>query len=501
MQAIIDQKDLKEIQSSTIIRSAIARNSFEFFLEIYFSHYLTAPFWKFHHEIFRELEDPLQKLITIMAFRGSGKSSIVSTAFAIWAILGKMDTKYVVIVAQTQQQAKQYMKNLKEELETNMFLRKDLGPFEEDGSEWNNSSLILKNFWARITVVSVDQSIRWIRHKNHRPELILADDIENLQSMKTRDGRNNLYEWFTKELVPIGDIKKTRIIILGNMLHWDSLLMRMKNEIENGKRSGKFLRYPLLNEEWICIWPERYSEKDIIDLRLSIGSEIAWRTEYLLEEAGFEGQVIKPEWISWFDEFPVATWPRTVTTYNGKGGVFIHDSDEPFMTKIVTWVDLAISESSSADFTAFVTGAVFGKHENKSIFIVDAFAKRMDFPTTMGTLRTYDATKRQLYPVIHKIYVEKIGYQAALEQSLKGEAHMKIEGWRPTMSKIERLTLVSQLIKDGRIKFAKSDACKVLVEQILGFWKEPHDDLVDAFTMLVLATMEEKDISVFLGVF
>ncbi len=37
-----------------------------------------------------------------------------------------METKYVVIVAQTQQQAKQYMKNLKEELESNGFLRKDL---------------------------------------------------------------------------------------------------------------------------------------------------------------------------------------------------------------------------------------------------------------------------------------------------------------------------------------------------------------------------------------
>lgn len=85
-------------------------------------------------------------------------------------------------------------------------------------------------------MLSSDQSIRGIRHGSHRPELIIADDLENLQSVKTRESRDKLYEWFTKELIPLGDLKKTRIVILGNMLHRDSLLMRMRDEIDTGKR-------------------------------------------------------------------------------------------------------------------------------------------------------------------------------------------------------------------------------------------------------------------------
>ena len=58
--------------------------------------------------------------------------------------------------------------------------------------------------------------------------------------MKSREGRDNLQEWFTKELIPIGDPKKTKIVLLGNMLHRDSLLMRMKEGIEKKSPTSFF---------------------------------------------------------------------------------------------------------------------------------------------------------------------------------------------------------------------------------------------------------------------
>lgn len=115
--------DAQRIQKSHLVRRAIAEKSFEFFFELYFEHYMTAPFGKFHKEIFHYLEDECENFITIMAFRGSGKSSIISTAFPIWSILGTMKNKFIVIVAQTQAQAKLYMRNLKEELESNTLLK------------------------------------------------------------------------------------------------------------------------------------------------------------------------------------------------------------------------------------------------------------------------------------------------------------------------------------------------------------------------------------------
>lgn len=63
---------------------------------------------------------------------------------------------------------------------------------------------------------------------------------------------------------------------------------------------------------------------------------------------------------------------------------------------------------------------------------------------------------------------------------------------KPTGSKTERLALITDLIKKGIIVFIKSPAVERLVEQILGFQQEKHDDLVDAFTMMVLKMMTDS---------
>ena len=63
---------------------------------------------------------------------------------------------------------------------------------------------------------------------------------------------------------------------------------------------------------------------------------------------------------------------------------------------------------------------------------------------------------------------------------------------KPTGSKTERLALITDLIKNGVIVFVKSPAVERLVEQILGFQQEKHDDLVDAFTMMVLKMMTDS---------
>ncbi len=493
----IDPKDLKAIEKSIVIRRELARESFQLFFEIYFSHYITAPMAWFHKEIFHLIEDEKNRFTTIMAFRWSGKSTIINTAFPLWSILGKHEYKFIVIVAQTQWQAKLYMKNLKEEIENNPLFVKDLWPFREEWDEFNSSSIVLLRSEARISVVSVDQSTRWMRHRNHRPQLIIADDIEDLQSAKTREGRDKLFEWFTKELIPLWDIQKTRVFLVGNMLHRDSLLMRMKDRIENGQKSWEFRKYPILDEHGKCLWPERYSEEDIKELKESIWSEIAWRTEYMLEDAWAEWQVVYPEWIHWYDELP-ERWPSIISTEN----TTYEESLPTHPHQLATWVDLAISESDSADYTAFVTGSVWGKHEHKTIYIVDALARKMDFPTTVSTLEFYHKKNSDIYGIDkHEVYIEVVGYQLAMENFLKKNSEMDVVGRRPTGSKRERLILITDLIRSGKIKFPKTEAWMMLVEQLVGFGKEKHDDLVDALTMMVTAVFEKKDSCFFFWVF
>jgi phage terminase large subunit-like protein len=100
------------------------------------------------------------KNLFIVAFRGSAKSTIFTTSYPVWAILGEQQKKFVLILCQTQAQAKQHMMNLRRELESNALLKSDLGPFQEENNEWGSSSLVFSRLGARITAVSTEQSVR-----------------------------------------------------------------------------------------------------------------------------------------------------------------------------------------------------------------------------------------------------------------------------------------------------------------------------------------------------
>ncbi|HAO64520.1 TPA: hypothetical protein DCQ44_00895 [Candidatus Taylorbacteria bacterium] len=274
------------------------------FFNFYFPHYVTYPTANFQREIFSLTEG--KENFYVVAFRGSGKSTIVTTSFPIWAILGKQSKKFVLIITQTKAQAKQHMMNMRRELENNDLLRKDLGPFQEEQDEWGSGSLVFTTLGARITVASSEQSIRGLRHNQYRPDLIIGDDLEDIASTKTREGRNKTHQWLTSEVIPAGD-KNTQLVIIGNLLHEDSLLMRNKEDLEKGKIDGTFKQYPLIQNGQI-LWPGKYPTLEDVELeKRKAGNEYAWQREYLLHIVPAEDQAIHREWIQYYDELPAET--------------------------------------------------------------------------------------------------------------------------------------------------------------------------------------------------
>ncbi|MCC7004841.1 hypothetical protein IT397_02910, partial [Candidatus Nomurabacteria bacterium] len=161
------------------VRSEVTRTSHYWFFLTYLSEYVQYAFANFHHEMFALTQDAVIKMVCLMAFRGSAKSTIFTLSYPIWAVLGVQQKKFVLLVAQTQSQARLYLANLKRELESNELLRQDLGPFEERQEEWSAGTLVIPKYGARITAISTEQSIRGLRHGSHRPDLIICDDLED----------------------------------------------------------------------------------------------------------------------------------------------------------------------------------------------------------------------------------------------------------------------------------------------------------------------------------
>lgn len=120
-----------EIRKNRTLRIKLATESFYWFFHIYFGEHAKLPTADFQREIYSLLEDPEIQQMVIVAFRGSGKSTIATLAYPIWAILGKQKRKFLLILSQTQPLAKVHLQNIKRTFETNELLRNDFGPVDE----------------------------------------------------------------------------------------------------------------------------------------------------------------------------------------------------------------------------------------------------------------------------------------------------------------------------------------------------------------------------------
>lgn len=463
----------KAIVSNRTMRQHLARKSHHMFFLMFFPHYIRYPIAEFHKDIFRITEDETNNLACIVAFRGSGKSTLVTFSYALWSVLGVQQKKFVLIICQTQAQARQHMANLKFELEHNTLLKSDMGPFREEVAtgNWAISSLVFSNTGARIMIASIDQSIRGIRHREHRPDLIILDDIEDGNSVRTFESRNKIAEWFSREVVPLGDLG-TRIILVGNLLHEDSLMMRLKQKIDNKEVRGIYRWFPLLDEDDKCLWPGKFDTKEKIeDLRKSVGNEIAWQQEYLLRIVSDASRVIFPEWIRYYDP-----------------SIEILKANDD-RDRVYAAVDLAISEKSTADCTAIVRAIVTGYEDNLRIYILpNPINKRMGFPEAIANLKVVISTLGSS----GKLFVETVGFQEAYLQQLVDDGYNKVEGVKITLDKRSRLAMTSSMVQQGKILFP-SAGCEELLAQILNFGVERHDDLADAFSMLIQKIMEMEE--------
>ena len=72
----------------------------------------------------------------------------------------------------------------------------------------------------------------------HRPDLVICDDIEDMASVRNKESRDKTYSWLKGDVFPIGD-DKTKIVIVGNLLHEDSTLMRIREEIKEHVSSNR----------------------------------------------------------------------------------------------------------------------------------------------------------------------------------------------------------------------------------------------------------------------
>ena len=153
-------------------------------------------------------------------------------------------------------------------------------------------------------------------------------------------------------------------------------------------------------------------------------------------------------------------------------------------------VDLAIGQKETNDFTAMVSIVTQGSGKNFRAYVLPNFVnERMRFPEIMQKIKERYHWLRAAWPDA-KIRIEGNQFQQAAADQLKFERIHEVESITVTSDKRSRLASCADLINAGVILFPQRGA-EPLIAQMVGFGVETHDDIMDAFTLLIRAFIEE----------
>jgi phage terminase large subunit-like protein len=446
-----------------------SRKSLLGFSLVYLTGYFTDPPATFHPELIHALESDAEKRVLILGFRGSGKSTFGSLALPLWAAL-EYPEKYpfIILVADSSRQATLNISAIKHELETNALIKQDYGEIkgnviedfslQGEGEEWQKQNIVLSN-GVRILARSRGQKVRGLRHLQHRPRLIVVDDPEDGEWVRTKENRDKTARWLHSEIMPGMDARKGKIVLIGNLLHMDALLPRLR-----GPDSGfKVLEFPLIRDGdgtplERCTWPAMYpTEQSLKDKERDMGP-VAWQREMLLKIVSDDEAVIKPEDIHYYDTRPA----NAVASIKGHG------------------IDLAISQKEGADYTSIVSGEVFYVDNTPKIFIrPNPYNKHVTFHSFMQHVRSIPGELKGA----NLFFVEDVAYQKAAIQEME-RALLPVVPMKPVHDKRSRLQVVAPYIKNGTVLFPRT-GCEELLGQVFNLGIESHDDLCDGLTYLL----------------
>jgi predicted phage terminase large subunit-like protein len=261
------------------------------------------------------------------------------------------------------------------------------------------------------------------------------------------------------------------------MLHRDALLSNIEEQIKLDGNKKIFKKYPLLDND-TCLWPEKFdSVERINELKSLVNNQIVWDREYLLLETYLGQQIIKPEQIKYYDAIPM------------------HKKSTRNIYRITMGVDLATSESAFADYTSCVMVMELKNDEDDyHYYVLPQIAHlKGSYLQIVKTMQELSMVTSARWNRSVDIHIENVGMQAMVIQSIRSYpgSRLSIHDYKPIGSKMERLYTVSPLFENGKVFFPRTGA-EELINEILGFPNERHDDLLDAFTSAIIPRLVER---------
>ena len=250
-------------------RKAKATASFEVFAKTYFPHYIKGDVSLFHAWFYdsvpKLIDAPNGNLINLSAPRGEAKSTLGTQLLTLWCIVtGRKH--FIPIVMDSWDQAAAMLEAVKTELSDNPRLSMDFPEACGAGRVWNAGVVLTRND-VKLQAFGSGKKMRGLRHGPWRPDLVILDDIENDENVRSLEQRDKLTGWVTKTVLNLGPPDGTMdVLYLNTILHYDSVANRFHKKPRWVRRKfSAIIRWPDrmdLWEEWEALFLAEASGDD-----------------------------------------------------------------------------------------------------------------------------------------------------------------------------------------------------------------------------------------------
>lgn len=492
------------------IRQRLGAIDMEFFGRAYFPHYFSRPSPEYHKELdaiwqqgvlkgqypitpakIKEISRMNGTKRVAAAPRGHAKSTTLTFKGTMHAIVYGYK-HYPIIISDSSEQAEGFLDNIRVEFEENEFLKEDFGDLT--GKVWRSNVLITSTN-IKVEAIGSGKKIRGRKHRNWRPDLLVLDDIENDENVRTPEQRSKLENWFLKAVSKAGD-DYTDIVYIGTLLHYDSLLAKtLKNpgykaikykavisfskaddlwkkwediytDLSNDNHEEDAKAYFEANRKEMLegtqvLWEEKMSYYDLMVMRVTEG-EASFNSEEQNEPINPEDCIFNKEWFEFYNDAEIV--------FNSKEYYFFG------------FVDPSLGKTKHSDFSAIITMA---KHKVSGyMYVMDADIERRHPDKIIADVLEKEKWLRRDYGKGYKKFgAETVQFQWFLKEELakasaKAGLYLPIEEVPQVSDKTMRVQTLQPDVKNHYIKFNKRH--KLLLEQMEHFPMGAHDDGPDA---------------------
>jgi phage terminase large subunit-like protein len=429
----------------------------ELFGRFLFPHHLRSASPKFHSEILKLYTDQSNLRIAIAAPRGHAKSTITDLVFLAHQILHKK-SRFILLVSDTFSQSTLFLDALKAEFESNDKLKWLYGNQVSD--HWAQDEIITRSD-IMVKAVGGGMKIRGLKYKESRPDLVLMDDLENEEAVENKERREKMERWLNAAVFPALS-KEGRIIVIGTIMHYDSLLSKLISPVlypEFTKRLYKAITINPETNQPQALWPEHLSLDDLDQIKknyIASGNGSLFYQEYQNDPVSDENRKFKKELFQFFDEPSISAKSLSTTLA----------------------IDRAYSKEKTADYTGFTVVSV---DQENNWYIRHA----EQFKGTEGEIiqKIFDMKK---YFNPQRIGIEQKAFEYTIKPALDDEMRKRNmfflveplkDGGRNKNTRIEGLIPRFET-KSIYLKTTQTD----LIDQLVTFPKGIHEDVLDSLS-------------------